>query len=129
MSGKQGPQPADQRAWSINSTLVYYLEDSMPCRGVRGAITVDENSESAILEATRELLDALVTANGLRPAEVASVFFTATPDLDASFPARAARQLGWADVPLLDAVEMAVPGALSCCIRAVSYTHLRAHET
>ncbi len=91
----------------------------MPCRGVRGAITVDENSESAILGATRELLDALVTANGLRPAEVASVFFTATPDLDASFPARAARQLGWADVPLLDAVEMAVPGALSCCIRVL----------
>ena len=91
----------------------------MPCRGVRGAITVEENSESAILQATRELLEALVLANGLRPTDIASVFFTATPDLDASFPARAARQMGWADVPLLDAVEMAVPGALPCCIRVL----------
>lgn len=88
-------------------------------RGVRGAITVRENSAPAIAEAVTELLQALQAENGFSLSDVAGVFFTATPDLDADFPAAAARQAGWGQVPLLCAVEMNVPGALSRCIRVL----------
>jgi chorismate mutase len=91
----------------------------MTCRGVRGAITVDQNTAQAILAATRELLRALVAANELRPEEIASVIFTATPDLDAAHPARAAREMGWLDTPLLCLQEMAVAGGLPRCIRVL----------
>jgi chorismate mutase len=69
--------------------------------------------------ATHELLQALVAANGLRPEEIASVIFTATPDLDAAHPARAAREMGWVDTPLLCLQEMAVAGGLPRCIRVL----------
>jgi chorismate mutase len=73
-----------------------------------------------ILEATRELLGAMIAANqGLEARDVASVIFTVTPDLNAAFPARAARGLGWSEVPLLDAQEIPVPGSLPRCIRAL----------
>jgi len=91
----------------------------MPCRGIRGATTAAENSPAAILSATTELLQALSTANNLEPADIVSATFTVTPDLNAAFPAQAARQLGWTMVPLLDAVEIGVPGALPRCIRAL----------
>jgi prephenate dehydratase len=91
----------------------------MPCRGIRGATTAAENSPDAILSATTELLQALGAANNLDPTDIASATFTVTPDLDAAFPAQAARQLGWTMVPLLDAVEIGVPGALPRCIRAL----------
>jgi prephenate dehydratase len=91
----------------------------MPCRGIRGATTVAEDRAEAILAATRELLEALAAANGLRPADVGSVLFTVTPDLCAAFPARAAREMGWTGVPLLDAAEMAAPGSLPRCIRVL----------
>ncbi len=91
----------------------------MPVRGVRGATTATENTSEAILAATQELLAALVAANGIRPEELASATFTATPDLDAAFPARAGRELGWQHVPLLDAVEIAVPGGLPRAIRVL----------
>lgn len=91
----------------------------MMCRGVRGATTADENTQEAILRATRELLQAMVAANGFKPDDVASAWFTVTPDLDAAFPAAAARQLGWDYVPLMDALEIGVPGALPMCIRAL----------
>lgn len=91
----------------------------MPCRGVRGATTVDTNSPEAILSATRELLLALTTANDLDPADLACAIFTATPDLNAAFPAQAARELGWTHVPLLCAQEINVPGALPGCIRVL----------
>lgn len=89
------------------------------CRGVRGATTVERNEAAEILAATRELLEALVTANGIDPADLASALFTLTPDLDAAFPARAAREMGWVDVALLDAQEVPVPGALPRCIRVL----------
>lgn len=89
----------------------------MPCRGVRGATTADANASEAILEATRELLALMIHSNQIEPEDVASVIFTTTPDLDAEFPALAARQFGWADVALLCGHEMAVPGALARCIR------------
>ncbi len=89
-------------------------------RGLRGAVQAAENTPEAVLEATRALLAALVSANpGLKPDDVASIFFTATPDLDAVHPALAARQLGWVEVPLLCAQEIAVPGSLPLVVRVL----------
>jgi chorismate mutase len=87
------------------------------CRGVRGATTVEENTREAILEGTRELLEKLIAANDLRAEDVGSAIFTTTPDLNAEFPALAARQLGWHDVALICGHEMHVPGAIERCIR------------
>jgi chorismate mutase len=89
------------------------------CRGVRGATTVECNDADAILEATRELLQALIEANGLAPEDVASAIFSVTPDLTAAYPARAARDLGWSQVPLLDVQEAAVMGGLPRCVRVL----------
>jgi len=91
----------------------------MTCRGIRGAISVEQNSEDAILGATRELLRELITANDLDPDDLASAVFTATPDLDAAFPARAARELGWTEVPLMCAQEIGVAGALPETVRVL----------
>lgn len=91
----------------------------MPCRGVRGATTAEANSAGAILSATRELLTQLIEANDLRPEEVTSAIFTVTSDLTTTFPAQAARELGWTDVALLDAQEIAVPGSPTRCIRVL----------
>ena len=78
-------------------------------RGIRGATTVDADQPAQIVDATRELLERLTDANAIRPAEVAGAWFTTTPDLRSEFPAVAARQLGWVDVPLLCGHEMDVP--------------------
>ncbi len=81
---------------------------------------MDEDSAEAILSATHELLLAILEANPkLRPADIASIFFTATGDLRAAYPAQAARGLGWNEVPLMDAQEIAVPGSLPNCIRVL----------
>ena len=92
---------------------------SVQCRGIRGATTVEQDSADAILEATRELLACIIQANGVAVQDVASAFFTATPDLTAAFPAEAARQLGWQHVALLDAQEIPVPGSLPYCVRVL----------
>ncbi|MBI3915219.1 MAG: chorismate mutase [Chloroflexi bacterium] len=94
---------------------------SMSVRGLRGATTAHANTTDAILDATRELLAALVAANDLDAADLASVIFTVTPDLDAAFPARAARELGWTHVALLDALAPRVAGDLPRCIRVLMY--------
>lgn len=87
-------------------------------RGVRGAITVERNEETEILNATAELLRQIVADNGIEPEEIASVFVTVTQDLDAAFPAKAIREMqGWELVPLMCALEIAVPGGLEKCIR------------
>ena len=91
----------------------------MIIRGIRGATTVAENRPEAILAATRELLQQLTAANDFHPADLASVIFTATADLDAAYPAVAARELGWTHVPLLCMQEMAVAGSLPRCIRVL----------
>ncbi|MGC8787226.1 MAG: chorismate mutase [Anaerolineae bacterium] len=91
----------------------------MACRGVRGATTVENNSAAEILTATRELLTQMVTANAMDVEDIASVFFTVTPDLTAVFPAQAARELGWQHVALLDALEIPVPGSLPKCVRVL----------
>jgi len=91
----------------------------MTMRGIRGATTVSENSETAILEATRELLQELEHTNGFHIQDLAAAVFTVTGDLSAAFPARAARELGWVQVPLLDTQQMDVPGSLPRCIRVL----------
>jgi chorismate mutase len=96
------------------------MEEYMPARGIRGAITVREDSPEAIREATRELLLAILEANpSLRPADIASVFFTVTEDIRSAYPALAARELGWGEVPLMCAREIPVPGSLPECIRVM----------
>ena len=88
-------------------------------RGLRGATTAAANTSEAILQATEELLRALQAANGFAPEDVESAIFTSSPDLTAEYPARAARRLGWTDVPLLGATEVGVPGGLPHCIRVL----------
>jgi chorismate mutase len=91
----------------------------MACRGVRGATTADANTREAILTATRQLLALMIRLNGIEPEDVGSAVFSLTRDLDAEFPALAARQLGWHDVPLLCTYEVDVPGSLRRCIRVL----------
>lgn len=102
----------------------------MPCRGVRGATTVDENTSEAILEETRRLLALLIHLNGIQVEDVASVIFSTTRDLTAEYPALAARQLGWLDIALLCGHEMDVPGGLQRCVRVLINwnTDKAAHE-
>lgn len=92
----------------------------MPVRGVRGATVADQDQPEAVLAATRELLQAICAANPqLRPEDLASAIFTVPGDLTSVYPAQAARQLGWALVPLLSAREIDVPGGLPRCIRVL----------
>ncbi|MCK4682673.1 chorismate mutase [Candidatus Bipolaricaulota bacterium] len=91
----------------------------MSCHGMRGATTVGENSERAIIAATRTLLERMVSANGIATEDIASVIFTTTLDLNAAYPARAARDLGWNDTPLLGAQEIDVPNSLPRCVRVL----------
>ncbi len=88
-------------------------------RGVRGATTVKENSRDAILLATRQMLALMIRRNEMESSAIASAIFTVTRDLDAEFPALAARQLGWLEVPLLCGYEIQVPGSLPTCIRVL----------
>ncbi|MFV9502928.1 MAG: chorismate mutase [Oscillochloridaceae bacterium umkhey_bin13] len=90
---------------------------SVQCRGIRGATTCAANTREAILAATHELLERLIAANAINPDDVASAIFTTTPDLNAEYPAVAARTLGWTDTALICGHEMSVPGGLQQCIR------------
>jgi chorismate mutase len=92
---------------------------SQVCRGVRGATTVKTNSREEILQATRQMLALMIRRNGIEPSDIASALFTVTSDLDAEFPALAARQLGWLEVPMLCGYEIKVPGSLPLCIRVL----------
>jgi chorismate mutase len=100
------------------------------CRGIRGATTAAANTRESILEATRDMLARLIEANDLRPDDIASAIFSTTPDLNAEFPAVAARELGWLDTALFCTHEMAVPGSLPRCIRVLIHwnTTRRADE-
>lgn len=92
-------------------------------RALRGAITVPDNDAGAIVAATTELLDALIARNDVDGDDLVSMIFTATPDLDAEFPAIAARRLGLAHVPLLCSVELDVEGAMPRCIRVLVHLY------
>ena len=91
----------------------------MRCRGIRGATTVEQNTTHEILGATRELLAAMTDANDLELENIASVIFTTTPDLDAAFPAVAARAFGWDQIALMCMHEIGVPGSLERAIRVL----------
>ncbi len=108
---EKGLNTVEKQGWNTRQRLA--------CRGVRGAITVDSNDAEQILAATRELLYIMIRSNGIEPEDVASAIFTTTVDLDATYPALAARQLGWYDVALLCGHEMDVPGGLAKCIRVL----------
>jgi len=95
----------------------------MAVRGIRGATTAEADTEAAILEATQDLLTQIRTANAVRPEDVAGIWFTTSRDLSAEFPARAARRLGWTEVPMLCGHEMEVPArnsrSVPRCIRVL----------
>jgi len=91
--------------------------------GIRGAISVEENSRKEILSASEILLRKMIEVNGTEIEDIASVFFTATKDLDAAFPAEAARNIGWNEVPLMDAVEIPVPESMPRVIRVLMHVN------
>ncbi|CAN2197106.1 AroH Chorismate mutase [Candidatus Nanopelagicaceae bacterium] len=103
---------------------------SMSVRAIRGAIQVEANTPEAIAAGTKELLAEILKANSLPVSDVISVLLTATPDLNAAFPAAAAREVGFESTPLLCAVEIDVPGALPRVVRAMATveTSLKADE-
>ena len=91
-------------------------------RGVRGATTVPENSRDAIMDATEELLNEMIAANDIASENIAAVYFTLTTDLNAEFPAVAARErLGWNLVPLINSIEIERPGSMAKCVRVMLF--------
>lgn len=101
----------------LDAEMSHQENRRLMCRGVRGAITVKRDDPDEILEATRELLETIMRLNDMTPDDIASVYFTTTTDLTATYPALAARQMGWHDVALLCGHEMDVPDSLPHCIR------------
>lgn len=95
----------------------------MYCRGIRGATTVEHNDREEILAATMEILQLIMHQNDVLIEDVASAIFTVTEDLDAEFPALAARQLGWEEVALICAREIPVPNSLGKCIRILLHVN------
>ena len=96
----------------------------MGCCGIRGATSVTGNSEEEILHATRVLLEKMVDENGVRVEKIVSVIFSVTQDLNAAYPARAARDLGWHETPLLCTQDIDVPGSLPRCIRVLLHVEV-----
>ncbi len=88
-------------------------------RGIRGATTAAANTREAVLAATGELMERLIEANSIDADDVAAAFFTTTPDLNAEFPAAAARLMGWTHVALMGASEIDVPDAPRLCVRVL----------
>jgi chorismate mutase len=92
----------------------------MTIRGIRGATTVTSDNYDLILQATCELLETILSENdGIRLDDIASAFFTTTEDIASAYPALAARQMGWDQVPMMCAREIPVPGSLPLCIRVL----------
>src|SRR2546430_6162239 len=121
----RGPPAPGSRPWKGPEPVTPIKRNGPPSarrkflRGRRGAPPAAANTGQAILDATAELLRALQEANGFQPEDVESAIFTSSPDLTAEYPARAARLLGWRDVPLLGAAEVAVAGRVPRCIRVL----------
>lgn len=86
-------------------------------RAVRGAITAEENTKESILKSTKELLEKIILENKIERADLIQIIFTLTPDLNAVFPAVAAREMGITNVPLMCMSEIPVEGALKKCVR------------
>lgn len=92
-------------------------------RGIRGATTAEVDDKETIITATEELLEQICQENDFLPEDIASVIFTVTQDLRATFPAEAARKRGWTSVPMLCATEIPVPGSLPRCIRVLIHVN------
>jgi chorismate mutase len=92
-------------------------------RGIRGATVIKKNSKADILSATIDLLEQMTSLNNVRVDDIASVIFSVTKDLNAEFPATAARKLGWTMTPLLCSYEINVPGGLKKCIRVLMHVN------
>lgn len=101
----------------------------MLVRGIRGAVTADSNKKEEIIEKTKELLITLKKENDFKIEDIVSILFSVTSDLNAAFPARAARELGWDRVPLLDMQEIEVPGSLPKCIRVLIQINCQKSQT
>jgi chorismate mutase len=97
----------------------------MYCRGIRGATTVERNDREEILAATKELLLLLIEKNDLHMEDITSTIFSMTDDLDADFPALAARDLGWTEVALMCVREIPVPNSLRKCIRILLHVNTK----
>lgn len=110
------PKPAAEVSETIPSGPV-------ACRGIRGATTIESNTAEDIQEATTDLLETMIRLNDIAPEDVVSAIFTTTPEITAAFPALAARELGWTEVPLLCAHEMNVPGALRGVVRILLHVN------
>jgi chorismate mutase len=95
----------------------------MLVRGIRGATTVDANTKDDILSRTGEMLDALVIRNNIEVEDIVSAIFSVTDDIDAEFPALAARRLGWIYTPLMCVREIPVPGSLRKCVRGLLHVN------
>lgn len=96
----------------------------MAVRAIRGATTLERDEREHLHERTQELVDAMLSDNGISPDDVISVFFTCTPDIVSDFPAAAARQMGFGAVPLMCAQELAVPGALASVVRVMMHVEM-----
>ena len=101
----------------------------MLVRGIRGATTAESNTKEEIIKKTKELLITLQRENNFKIEDIVSVFFSATPDLNAAFPAQSARELGWNRVPLFDMQEIDVPGSLPRCIRVLIQINCQKSQT
>tara|TARA_A200000113_G_C8609149_1_gene271984 strand:- start:83 stop:445 length:363 start_codon:yes stop_codon:yes gene_type:complete len=95
----------------------------MTCRGIRGAITITENKEDSIINGTIRLLEEIISSNQIKNDDIVSIFFSVTEDLNATFPARAARNMGLTDTPLLCFHEIRVPDGLEKCIRILMHVN------
>jgi tryptophan synthase alpha chain len=112
--GKNSPEPGPSESGASGPVA---------CRGIRGATTLEANTAEDIQEATTDLLETMIRLNGITPEDVVSAIFTTTPEITAAFPALAARDLGWTEVPLLCAHEMNVPGALRGVVRILLHVN------
>jgi len=101
----------------------------MSVRGIRGATTVELNEKEEILNGTQDLLGQLLKKNQIKSEDIVSIFFSLTQDLNAEFPAIAARNLGLTDTPLLCLNEIAVPGSLAKCIRILIHVNSEKPQT
>ena len=101
----------------------------MLVRGIRGSITAESNTKEEIIKRTKELLTALKEENNFKVEDIVSIFFSVTFDLNAAFPAQAARELGWKQVPLFDMQEIEVPGSLPKCIRILVQINCQKSQT
>jgi chorismate mutase len=95
----------------------------MAVRGIRGATTVASNTKEEIIDRTKEMLETLVRINGVRVEDIASAIFSVTDDVNAEFPAVAARRIGWVYTPLFCTLEIPVPGSLRSCIRVLIHVN------